>query len=302
MSNSNERVCHSTVRPLFVQSLCNRYNHTTGSSSSHIAKVLGHRQSELKHFVVNDRHRVLFCQLGKVASTTFDTLLVSSASNLSIADIVSRKDAIHFVHGRQLQQRNGIRRLDTYTEAEARYRFENYFKFMAVRHPLDRLVSAWRDKKESRITSGKFRHPDAEQLGRFRRFVRQVASGKERNIHWRSYYTICHPCDIQYDSVIRLETMQQDMPLLLAKLPGPDGKPNVLPTTNQMSPIPPSAKLRKLSEYYSGVDSVVMRRLQEMYDLDFRLYGYTWNTKKSKAACDYGGVQLGAKSLESCNC
>lgn len=40
----------------------------------------------------------------------------------------------------------GLRFLSTYTESQAAVRLAHYFKFAVVRHPLTRLMSAYRDK------------------------------------------------------------------------------------------------------------------------------------------------------------
>ena len=39
-----------------------------------------------------------------------------------------------------------VKRLVQYSPEEIKYRLENYYKFMFVRHPFDRILSAWRDK------------------------------------------------------------------------------------------------------------------------------------------------------------
>ena len=36
-----------------------------------------------------------------------------------------------------------------------------------------------------------------------------------RNQHWRQYEKLCHPCVINYDFIGRLETLENDAPLLL---------------------------------------------------------------------------------------
>lgn len=47
------------------------------------------------------------------------------------------------------QHKLGLRYLHTYTPKEIKMRLKNYFKFMFVRHPLERVLSAYRSKMES---------------------------------------------------------------------------------------------------------------------------------------------------------
>ena len=32
----------------------------------------------------------------------------------------------------------------------------------------------------------------------------------DQNIHWEPYWSACYPCDIQYDYVLKLETIEED--------------------------------------------------------------------------------------------
>ncbi len=256
----------------------------------------------LVNIAVDDRHKVLFCPIPKVASTTFDALLVSSAGNISIETIQKRQNVMHYVHWRELQAQNGVRRLNTYKPGEVKYRLENYFKFIAVRHPYDRLVSAWRDKSENHVSYGTFWHPNAKQLDRFTDFVTGVAQeGHPSSGHWKTYHRFCHVCDIAYDSILKLETLHNDLPPILAKLPGPNGKPTVLPSLNQMSPFSPMAKLRKLSEYYENISGKILRQLRRKYALDFALFGYNWDMERKHATCEYKSTVADAVK-ETCIC
>ena len=52
----------------------------------------------------------------------------------------------HQVENAAFMANLGLRFLDTYDPVEIRRRLLTYFKFLVVRHPLDRLVSAFGDK------------------------------------------------------------------------------------------------------------------------------------------------------------
>lgn len=243
---------------------------------------------------------MLYCSIPKVASTTFNTLLVSSVTNISVDTIMKMKNWTHFVHWEQAN--NGIRRLNTYKPAEVKYRLENYFKFMVVRHPLDRLVSAWRDKFDRHITGGSFKHPNAEQLKRFRKYITHITTeDRALNAHWRAMYRICGPCKIAYDSILKLESLDSDIQFILSKLPGPDGKPMAVPALNKLSPLLAVEKLRSVSEYYRNIDQSAMKIINTKYALDLATFGYDWDITKRQATCGYPkSVADGA--AEKCYC
>ena len=52
----------------------------------------------------------------------------------------------HQVEDSTFLQSIGLRYLSSYSDVEAAVRLADYFKFTVVRHPLTRLVSAYRDK------------------------------------------------------------------------------------------------------------------------------------------------------------
>ena len=107
----------------------------------------------------------------------------------------------------------------------------DYFKFMFVRDPLDRLLSAYKDRfllnhsleyfKEGREIFKTFRSKEEVKLYgkegskpiQFEEFLRWVISWKDvakHNIHWRPYYAHCLPCGIHYDFIGKLEKVAAD--------------------------------------------------------------------------------------------
>lgn len=84
---------------------------------------------------------VIYCSIPKVASTTWKTILVRSLDGRSADQM-----AEHAVEDERLLRSVGLRFLSTLSHEEAEKRIETYFKFVVVRHPFDRIVSAYRDK------------------------------------------------------------------------------------------------------------------------------------------------------------
>ena len=107
----------------------------------------------------------------------------------------------------------------------------NYFVFSFVRHPFDRLVSAYLhkiignpekyagDRNEiikiygENITFEKFIKYVIEEVQRFIKCFPKIEKKfcKKVNVHWKPFYLKCPYCDINYNHFIgRLETFDRD--------------------------------------------------------------------------------------------
>ena len=176
-------------------------------------------------------------------------------------------------------------RLYQYTEEERSERIQTYFKFLFVREPLHRLLSAYKDKfigsdkgvsKSSRKQIIKLYRPqDYKPNGTyndnnvtFAEFIRYFSNDVPRNQHWRQYEQLCHPCVINYDFIGHLETLEDDAPLLL-KMLGIDDRVT-------FPPIHKSTGSDELLEYYSQVPTRYITRLGELYRNDFEMFGYDY--------------------------
>jgi len=114
-----------------------------------------------------------------------------------------------------------FRRLDNYTSEEIRYRLDHFMKFMFVRHPLERLLSAYRNKFNQNYSSSEYfrsrygrqiikqyrTNATEESLAKghdvtFGEFVQYIIdprtlSRASFNEHWRPMHDLCLPCSIQ---------------------------------------------------------------------------------------------------------
>lgn len=217
---------------------------------------------------MDDKHKIMFCTIPKVASTTWKRVL---------ADLSGLRQGI-FVH------RPGLwRRLNEYEEKEKSIRLKTYFKFVFVREPLHRLLSAFKDKfigknrnfskNIRKVIVKAFRPKDFDPNGdnniTFAEFVEFYSRDTiSRNPHWRQYGDLCHPCVINYDFIGHLETMKEDATLLL-KMAGIEDRIKFPPIHN-------STSSREIITYYSTVPSEYVSRLAEQYRNDFDLFGYEY--------------------------
>jgi hypothetical protein len=247
--------------------------------------------------LVDDQHNVLYCVVPKVACSSFKTFIANSTGNTT-------KNWLK-VHSVNFLKSIGLRYLNQPIFGVAKHRLDNvksYYKFLAVRHPFDRLVSAYRDKFITgtyfpKMFHGLFRKVYKDQvpydqygvmrptfsqfLGLIVRFYYLGFNDR----HWQSYYDLCHPCDVHYDDVIKLETLGNDLHLVTERYSRSAADvTQVFPTLNH-NRTSDTDKLSETSELFSHVHPAIIKQLMDIYEKDFVLFGYSWSHKHG-AGCD----------------
>lgn len=154
--------------------------------------------------------------------------------------------------------------------------------FSFVRHPFERLVSAYKDKvlsNKGEFFRGKILPSVANEWYQnnhsFPSFVEFILNGyknhKVFNVHWNPYSGNCNYCSIQFDVIGRMETFNEDVKYIFLK--------NNLPI-NQATADKNSAKSKitiSTEEYLKQLSKKQIERLYQFYRMDFELFGY--NTK-----------------------
>ncbi len=166
----------------------------------------------------------------------------------------------------------------------------NFTKFFFVRHPFERLVSAYQDKLTGgdsyyEITVGreiidnyrKNPSPLSLQYGHdvtFLEFVTFIIEEwkngrKPLDIHWRPVVDLCLPCEMQFDFIGKFETLNQDVDYLLRKL-------NKTDLVGLFSGQPKSKTTSSLwKKSMNQISHQQLSDLNRMYADDFRLFGYS---------------------------
>lgn len=247
--------------------------------------------------LVDDKHKVLYCALPKAASTTFYNMFYYSVTGRHLEDI----------HCRPCWEKEGLIFMDRFPKPERDRRLKEYYKIMVVRHPMDRLISCWNGKFTSPHKHATWRHNGPRMIEMFRTIptnstlqqeIRKGASFPEfiqyvnyleknspevHNQHWNVHYRLCHPCSINYDLIVKVETMQQDSKFLLErlKLNGSEFPLiNARRTTEEET-----LMLEKTLEEYRNVPPTDLAQIKRMYGYDIDLFGYDWDEEKLKASC-----------------
>lgn len=170
----------------------------------------------------------------------------------------------------------------------------NYTRFMVVRHPFERLLSAFRNKFEGDLPSAQYfqtrigrlivkhlrPHAANESLLRghdvtFDEFIRYLLipelsrsyqANSSFNEHWESMARLCHPCIFKYNLIGKYETLQDDAALLLDTI----GARNVTFPTVKTS----GGTAAKLISYFEDLPMRTIRNLYKLYEVDFKMFEY----------------------------
>ncbi|KAL1416008.1 hypothetical protein MTO96_028354 [Rhipicephalus appendiculatus] len=218
-----------------------------------------------------DKTRSLaFCFISKVASTSVKTLfrdLLSVRANIS-NDRMSSWDKLHRAFHRQTY-RVGPRTLSMQDGGRS------YFKALFVRHPFDRLVSAYIDKAL---------RPRSEVKWFYEVYWEKIPGVKAEN----RPPDFLRPCLLDYDFVGKLETADRDFPLLFSEI-GIDGTRFSRVHVSRRGSTSCSSGANCTSDnagssadYFATLSHDQVMRLYSRYFYDFELFGYDF---RSYLAC-----------------
>ena len=130
------------------------------------------------------------------------------------------------------------------TTDEALYKLQNYYKFTVIRNPLERLLSAYRNKLEHPIVYSDRKHfptslqlfimslfrpnqihtwldfPASDIYPSFKEFVTYMKMFplSDYNEHFSPFSELCHPCAINYDFYANFKRMDHDVRAVLEYL------------------------------------------------------------------------------------
>ncbi|XP_050527659.1 carbohydrate sulfotransferase 11 isoform X2 [Daktulosphaira vitifoliae] len=234
----------------------------------------------LEHILVDHRNKLLYCYVPKVACTNWKRVFMvlsgyakpAEASRIP-ADLVHKPSTLY--------------RLSNYSADVASEMLGTYTKFLFVRHPFERLLSAYRNKLEQRHESSRYFQ---SRFGRrivkryrvnasersllngddvtFPEFASFVADTRDHvfNEHWASIDKLCKPCAVNYDFIGKHESLFSDSDYFLKHVVGAiDVKFPRGPDTNTST---------QLKKYYNSLDHNAIVKLYNTFELDFKFFDY----------------------------
>ncbi|XP_077996420.1 carbohydrate sulfotransferase 12-like [Glandiceps talaboti] len=231
------------------------------------------RKPEHGRILVDPIHRVMYCQVEKAGSSNWLRAFLILAGEFAPDEVILWGDFYKlYDHYKKLSQ---------YKYQDRTQLLRNYTKFLFVRHPLTRLLSAFKNKiienpdiefALSMVTKIQAVTGSNSTFPQFHDFVQYLITTDEEpqswNQHFRPIYHLCSPCEIKYDFIGHVETMASDTKTMLTKIGANFPFPNFAESnTNSSDP-------EKIRKYYKPVTKEQIAGLYKIYERDFKLFGY----------------------------
>ncbi|XP_063978224.1 carbohydrate sulfotransferase 11-like [Diachasmimorpha longicaudata] len=264
-----------------IASVCEKYNKTPSL--------------ERKHFFHAPSHNALFCWIRKVASTSFTKMFAELRGMQIHRDYYKRSESLSPETVEEL--------LNLIDDMEI-------FKFLAVRHPFERLVSSYRSRIEDNskysaqawmfapqifsVTRPELFHFNEtiqspmqrifhnnrrlKIVPTFEEFVRWLLKQSDENEdeHWSPYHSHCSICQMHFDYVLKLDDASiQEFHSIFRKL-NPTGKRENLMKLGQTRG--GSTNFKRTCNYLSTLTVDTIEKLYERYRFDFDMFDYSLRT------------------------
>ena len=232
-----------------------------------------------KYFhLIDDQLQLVYCSVPKAACSSFKRLFWNAHGLNSISDAPK-------LHGHKYMSHYGNFSYGNFRRVNLTEKIAAYKSFMFVRHPFNRLVSAYKEKFAGN-NSYYLKYVACDILKEFRAnytdtdrkyctdttfpefikwVIKQGENGSIDDQHWSPYTTFCDPCKVQYDFIGKLESMTTDVAYIMKEyfhLP-----PSEFPHVN--------AKHAFDHKYYiNQISREEKFKLLKIYRHEFELYGY----------------------------
>ena len=238
----------------------------------------------LRHIIVDKENKFLYCYVPKVASSNIKRMILTIQGRSESADAIKHFD------------QRGFEFLSDFSILEREHIVKTFYKFVFVRNPLFRLVSAYRNKfqqvnnnfhldygrkivKRYR-TNSSLQSVDGDDVT-FQEFVKYVIdeASQKMNEHWMPMYDICQPCVIQYDFVGSFEFLDIDVKKLLQKL----NVSSRISLPKKQIFYQQTLTKKNVAVFYRNITADEFRSVHRQYIKDFKCFGYGFlNTLQSQ--------------------
>nr|XP_012140692.1 PREDICTED: carbohydrate sulfotransferase 11-like [Megachile rotundata] len=282
-------------RILAVKNTCSKYNLGIYKKSGEPSIFKHPPTPQYSVFYIVRPYDLSYCPIYKAGSTTwiYNLCLLMNASE---EELNSGKEQLSTIARRLIPELE-------FPEADQALKATK--KLLVVRHPFERLLSAYRDKLENSVAGrehgtlhfyrkygGKivrkyreenFTRPGDDQVIRrkdvpepagteptFKEFVRYLIDtdlASYGDDHWMPYYFFCTPCLVNYDIIAKVETLWRDQIYTIHKLRLQEV---IKPRWRHSGGHSNVSRI-----YFRQLNRDMVKRLYEKFKLDFELFDYS---------------------------
>ncbi|PKU30451.1 carbohydrate sulfotransferase 9-like [Limosa lapponica baueri] len=226
---------------------------------------------------VEHKYKFIYCEVPKVGCSNWKRTIFLLQTELHTEASEIEHDFIH--------QTSAIKKLVSYPPAKQQNFLNNYTKVMFTRHPLERLVSAYRDKLlhsepyysdtiANQIRAMFRKNKNSSEKVSFQEFVSFIIANPPNtlDIHWKPMFLLCDPCNIHYDILGKYETLGLDSEHVLKVIGAPESLH--YPSLKRYG----SEKRTNHDitlEYLRQLNSEQIKKINKLYHMDFVLFNYT---------------------------
>ena len=182
------------------------------------------------------QHKLIYCPVYKVASGTWTTNFLRLSK---FNEDLPKWQRFSKLHG---ASESASRKLFPPPAGKTKQKklLKTMTKFLVVRHPFDRIVSAYTGKIANPMAKPRYyRKLQKEIIKKYRsdwskntspptfaeyvRYLLDLTDDLTNPKDWRvvdcvqAYYSVCAPCDVKYDVIVKLETHDEDTEFLIRR-------------------------------------------------------------------------------------
>ena len=179
--------------------------------------------------------------------------------------------------------------LQEYSHKKVDHMLKTYKKIAFVREPMERLLSAYRDKfaydygrdfhhrygakiikKYRKNFTGEVTNKHHVTFNEFVKYVIDLRPRDKHDEHWDLQCNLCSPCDINYDFIGKYDTLKSDAALAL-QLMGADK----VVTFPDFGARPAGKRTKtKMKAFFSRISEDEFMRLEKIYEKDYKVFGF----------------------------
>nr|CAD7265510.1 unnamed protein product [Timema shepardi] len=239
----------------------------------------------IQRMYISRKYNVAYCPIFKAGSSSWLEVFAN------MAGVLTERNRKLIARGK-LQVNNLARKAYPKNKSisEEKNAVMSATRFIIVRHPFERLLSAYRDKLENKARREYYynrygrhivqlyrTHKDLTKRPEptFHEFLSYVSEKQRFDEHWRPYHLECSPCVLDYQVIIKMESMDSEEKYLVNKL-GLESFVAYSASSRRHKNMNPSGRTGSESamKYYAQVPRELMQKLYKLYSSDFTLFGY----------------------------